>query len=184
MTYPVTIGDKEYTKKQLLEYGKSTYPKFYWIPRGIGLGFTILGSLLLLISLAGMAEIQKAIDEYNESIKGYQYIHPEPESMPAQMYVYVVFSAIMVITGIVLLIVSTINKPDQAYIDHAYRRLSAIAKNQEMREANEQIRRDRQETPQDDPKLEELKKYKTLLDEGLISQEVYDAKQQEYLNGR
>ena len=51
MTYPVIIGDKEYTKNQLLEYGKRTYPKFYWIPRGIGLGFTILGTLALLINL-------------------------------------------------------------------------------------------------------------------------------------
>ena len=184
MTYPVTIGDKEYTKKQLLEYGKSTYPKFYWIPRGIGLGFIVIGFLSLLLTLVAMAQLQVSIDEYNESIKGYQYIHVEPESMPVQMYVYVVFFAIMMVAGFVLLIISTINKPDQAYIDHAYRRLSAIAKNQEMREANEQIRRDRQEAPQDDPKLEELKKYKTLLDEGLITQEVYDAKQQEYLNGR
>ena len=35
-----------------------------------------------------------------------------------------------------------------------------------------------------DPEIEELKKYKKLLDEGLITQEVYNAKQEEYLNGR
>ena len=185
MNYPVTIGDKEYTKKQLLEYGKATYPKFYWIPRGIGLGFVIIGTLALLITLALMAYLQVTIDEYNESIQHYQYIHVEPETMPAQMYFYVVIYAIMIIAGIILLVVSTINKPEQAYIDHAYRRLTNIARNQEMKEAyKEKPEQERTTNVEEDPKIEELKKYKRLLDEGLITQEVYNAKQEEYLNGR
>ena len=184
MTYPVTIGDKEYTKKQLLEYGQATYPKFYWIPRGIGLGFVVIGFLALLTTLVVMAQVQVAIDEYNESIKNYQYIHVEPESMPVCFYVYIALFIIMMIAGFILLIVSVIKKPDQAYIDHAYRRLNQIAKNQELREANERVRQESKGTSQDDPIIEELKKYKRLLDEGLITQEVYNAKQEEYLNGR
>ena len=184
MTYPVIIGDKEYTKNQLLEYGKRTYPKFYWIPRGIGLGFTILGTLALLINLVLMAELQSSIDEYNESIKSYQYITVEPESMPAQMYFYVVIYSIMIFVGIILLVVSAFKKPDQAYIDHAYRRLTQIENNRAMREAYEEKSKEPVKEEEIDPKLEELKKYKKLLDEGLITQEVYDAKQEEYVNGR
>ena len=41
MIYPRQIGDKEYTRQQLLDYGIAHYPKFYWIPRGIGIASMI-----------------------------------------------------------------------------------------------------------------------------------------------
>ena len=33
-----TIGEKEYSREELLAFGKAHYPKFYWIYRGLGLG--------------------------------------------------------------------------------------------------------------------------------------------------
>ena len=33
-----TIGEKEYTKEELLAFGKQHYPKFYMIKRGVGIG--------------------------------------------------------------------------------------------------------------------------------------------------
>jgi len=40
-----TIGDKEYTRQELLEFGRAHYPKFYWIKRGIGIGLMATCSL-------------------------------------------------------------------------------------------------------------------------------------------
>ena len=37
-------GDKEYTRQQVIEYGRSHYPKLYWIKRGIGMNIQIFGT--------------------------------------------------------------------------------------------------------------------------------------------
>ena len=57
-----TVGDKTYSREQLIAFGKEHYPKFYWISRGVGIllmfiGFllmAIIGLVLLILNLSGV----------------------------------------------------------------------------------------------------------------------------------
>ena len=171
MTYPMTIGDREYTKSQLLEYGKTHYPKFYWIPRGIGLANMIGGCLTFIIALAGIAYINSLARDYGAT----------PDTTKLQ--IYLVASIIDMIIGATVFGMSFIKKSDEDYIAHAINRLSKEAAMRNIQNSyNPAPSYDApKQEEEDDPKLEELKKYKRLLDEGLITQEVYDSKKEEYL---
>lgn len=171
MTYPITIGDREYTKSQLLEYGKTHYPKFYWIPRGIGLANMLGGLLAFIIALAGVAYINNLARDYGVTAD------------TSKLQLYVVAGIIDMIIGAVVFGMSFIKKSDEDYIAHAINRLTKEAAMRNIQNSynpapiNDEPKKDEE----DDPKLQELKKYKRLLDEGLITQEVYDSKKEEYL---
>ncbi len=174
MIYPRQIGDKEYTRQQLLDYGIAHYPKFYWIPRGIGIASMVSGLLVVLPSIMGILYLQDIAREFETTI---DY---------TELIVYLILGIIDSIIGIVLFIISFRKKADEDYIAHAIAQLSKVALAQQMSENMQALspKEEKEETPSYDPKLEELKKYKKLLDEGLISQEVYDAKQREYLGSK
>ena len=171
MIYPRQIGDKEYTRQQLLDYGIAHYPKFYWIPRGVGIASMVSGLLVVLASIMGILYLQDIAREFETTI---DY---------TELIVYLILGIIDSIIGIVLFVISFRKKADEDYIAHAIAQLSKVALAQQMSEKM-QASSPKEETPSYDPKLEELKKYKKLLDEGLISQEVYDAKQREYLSSK
>ena len=59
------IGEKEYTREELLAYGKQHYPKFYWIPRGVGLGLMLIFGMIGAVYF-GMGMAFKG-DEYGEA---------------------------------------------------------------------------------------------------------------------
>lgn len=174
MMYPMQIGDKEYTKAQLLSYGKTHYPKFYWIPRGIGLANMVGGCLTFIIALCGIASINDLARSYGTTAD------------TTKLQVYVVAGIIDMIIGAVVFGISFIKKSDEDYIAHAINRLTKEAAMKNIYGAQNSynaapINAEPKKEEEDDPKLEELKKYKRLLDEGLITQEVYDSKKEEYL---
>ena len=47
-----TVGNKEYSREQLIAFGKEHYPKFYWIARGLGIIFFLIG--LLVMGMIGL----------------------------------------------------------------------------------------------------------------------------------
>ena len=50
-----TVNGKEYSREQLLAFGKQHYPRLYWIPRSLGF---ILGFVsLLVLALLGLVYI-------------------------------------------------------------------------------------------------------------------------------
>ena len=100
----ILIGNKEYSREELLIFGMQHYPKFYWIYRGIGLGFLLLGLLFAMIG------IPMAI-----------------ERIP-YFWVYFVACAPLFIIALVLILISFKKQPDENYIKHAvdyYTRLDA-----------------------------------------------------------
>ena len=182
--YPKTIGGKEYTKQQLIDYGRAHYPKFYRIPRGLGIGFMALGGLFTFIEILLILNYQQAIDEYNESIKHYQYITVEPEEFNPIYYIYLGLMISIFIAGVILLCVSFKNKTDEQYIAHAEKDLMKRAQAKIYQESYSEHRNTPQYDVDTDPSLEELKRLKRLLDEGLITQDIYEAKREAYVNGR
>ena len=112
-----TIGDKEYTRQELLEFGKAHYPKFYWIKRGIGLACLFSASILGLT--AGIL--------YNNT-SGYPDVDSISRSYAAYMFVLTI---IFVIAGIVLIIMSFIPQPEENYIIHAQKYYQRLADREE-----------------------------------------------------
>ena len=174
MTYPMQIGDREYTKQQLLDYGRTHYPKLYWIPRGIGLAQVVIGVLVLLVSILGITSLNDLAEQYNTTVDTTKY----------QMYL--VASIIDIIIGIVLICISCVKKTDDVYISHAIRRLSeeAARKNLQRELYSASLNQEAAPVPtkdeENEKRLHELDQYKRLLADGLITREVYDLKEKEY----
>ena len=153
------IGDKEYTREELLTFGKQHYPKFYWIKRGVGIGLMFIGIL----------------DAIFFFIFGYQFakVMEKPEYIWFYYPEAIIF-AIMGIVGIILFAVSYKPLPDEAYVKHAvdyYTKLDIVTKRRDARLAQ---RKESQE-------INQMIKYKKLLDAGVISQEEYEEKKKEIL---
>ncbi len=73
MTYPVTIGEKEYTRQQLLDYGKAHYPKYYWIPRGIGIANMFGAAVMFFFNLWVIYNLEALAKEFNKTPEIFQY---------------------------------------------------------------------------------------------------------------
>ena len=147
------LGNKEYTNQELLLIGREYYPKKFWIKRGIGLGLILIG-ILCMIPLP------------------FFYMAKNPDQTTETMLAYfnhaLSFGSVAcLIPGIVLTIISFIPEKDITYIEYAKRYL-VKAYNRENK--NNESR-----------KIDQLKKYKKLLDAGVISQEEFDNKKKEYL---
>ena len=156
----ILIGEKEFTRDELLAFGRSHYPKFYWIPRGIGIGFMATGfiaiSLLLLFAIINQDFLSKS-----NTINWY-------------LWSEIIIFASIGIAGVVSYIISFKKQPDENYIKHAvdyYTRLDLNIKAREKRLAE---RKEKQEVAQ-------LLKYKKLYDAGAISQEEYKNKKKSIL---
>ena len=149
-----TLGNKEYSNQELLLIGREYYPKKFWIKRGIGLGLILIG-ILCIVPLPFL-------------------FYFDPSSFPGGeiilLYYKIGFSisvAACLIPGIVVTAISFIPEKDITYIEYAKRYL-VKAYNREIK--NNEYR-----------KIDQLKKYKKLLDAGVISQEEFDSKKKEYL---
>ena len=55
MSKTYTIGDKQYSREQLVAFGKEHYPKFYWIARGVGILLLFVG--LIVMGMIGIVLI-------------------------------------------------------------------------------------------------------------------------------
>ena len=147
------LGNKEYTNQELLLIGREYFPKKFWIKRGIGLGLLLL-ALLSAIPLPFLFTM-KAPD-----YPGGEYV------LIYYQVALIISTAACLIPGIVLTILSFIPEKDATYIAYAKRYLTKAF--------------DR-ETKKEFKKMDQLKRYKKLLDAGVISQEEFDNKKKEYL---
>ena len=165
-----TIGEKEYSREELLAFGKAHYPKFYWIYRGLGMGLLFSGiayaAMYLLIAI-----LLKNFS--NESV----YL-----TMKSIMYFAMVIPAsLTAIVGIILFCISFKKQPDENYIKHAIDYYTKADLNKKAREAKIQRRQEKIAKKEEIKDINQLKKYKELLDQGIITQEEFDAKKKELL---
>jgi len=119
--YPKEIGGVSYTREQLIEYGKKTYPKFYWIPRGIGLFLAVNSCILIPLVAITTSDINKLKKDYPDAYYARQIAQLETKNN-----LLVFMTVLIVIAAIVCLVVSFIKKRDEQYIAHAERRLWAL----------------------------------------------------------
>ena len=64
-----TIGEKEYSREELLAFGKAHYPKFYWIYRGLGLGLLFFGISYALTYLLVAILLKFLKEHYPNALK-------------------------------------------------------------------------------------------------------------------
>ena len=156
----IVIGNKEFSREELLAFGKCHYPKFYWIPRGIGIGFMATGfivvSLLILFAFINR-------DWFNKSNK-FNW------ALVSQLIVF----GLIGIGGLISYIASFSKQPDENYIKHAVDYYTKLDLNIKAREKRLAERKEKQEIAQ-------LLKYKKLRDAGAISEEEYENKKKEIL---
>ena len=155
----IVIGNKEFAREELLAFGKCHYPKFYWIPRGIGIGFMATGfiavSLLLLFAII-----------YNRWL--------ENDVVNWALWSEVIVFSVVGIAGVVSYIISFKKQPDENYIKHAVDYYTKVDLNMKAREKRLAERKEKQE-------LAQLLKYKKLFDSGVITEEEYENKKKEIL---
>ena len=147
------LGNKEYTNQELLLIGREYYPKKFWIKRGIGLGLLLL-ALLSAIPLPFLFTMK--VPDY----PGAEF------TILSYKIALIISTAACLIPGIVLTILSFIPEKDITYINYAKRYLTKAFD----REVKKEFK-----------KMDQLKRYKKLLDSGVISQEEFDNKKKEYL---
>lgn len=152
------IGDKEYTREQLIRFGKEHYPKFYWIPRGIGIGFMVIGGILFL------AYSPMIFSEYAVYLVG------------LDIFLFFIFMA-----GLISFFVSYNPLPEEKYFKHAVDYLNKQDLNMKIRASKIQKRDERYAEKENSHNVDQLLKYKKLLDEGVITQEEFDQKKKELL---
>ena len=160
------IGEKEYTREELLIFGKQHYPKFYWIPRGVGLG------LMLIFGLIGAIYFGMGL-----AFKGDEYA--ETASKPLIIIGVVMF--VFAFIGFIVFLTSFAKQSEEAYIKHAVDSLNKQYENQKAREARIQQREAKAARKEENRDISQLLKYKELLDAGIITQEEFDQKKKELL---
>ena len=167
-----TIGEKEYTREELLTFGKQHYPKFYMIKRGVGLGiFGIFGLFAGIFIAMGISYAKMWQEDFNEPAPGVSIY-----------YAMAIIFGIFALAGLIVFFISFAPLPDEKYIKHAidyYTKADANAKVREARLQRNQANATRKEENKD---ISQLLKYKELLDAGIITQEEFDQKKKELLN--
>ena len=161
-----TVGDKEYSREQLIAFGKQHYPRFYWIARGIGI-------MLLLISLLVMGLIGLVMLILN------QVGVFDPDFPIWVFYIPLGFFGLVALAGLICFILSFIGRTEQKYINHALAYLTKVELKEEALAPNtEKTKVDKILSERD---KETLARYDRLLKGGVISQEEYEAKRREIL---
>ena len=152
------IGDKQYSRDELLIFGRQHYPKFYWIKRGIGIGLLGTGSIWILILL--ICFLPYGFPRFEGDVPTYVSLFTIP--------------AIMAIVGAILFSISFISLPEESYIKHAYDYYTKLYRRTAQREARVNQR-------QESKNVSQLLQYKELLDKGVITQEEFEQKKKELL---
>ena len=110
-------GDKEYTRQQVIDYGRAHYPKLYWIKRGIGIA-SLASSVLLLIFIFAISEM--TINEIGREHANLIYGDPK-------MVAYFVAIGLDMLIGIVLFVSSFAKPTDEQCFIHGEKCLRQIA---------------------------------------------------------
>ena len=125
-------GDKEYTRQQVIDYGRAHYPKLYWIKRGIGIASLASAALLLiLIFVVGEMTI-------NEAGREYANLYYDD----ARMVAYFVGIAIDTIIGFILILSSFAKPTDEQCFIHGEKCLRQIAQDRAYFHRNSNDRQD------------------------------------------
>lgn len=163
----ITIGDKEYTREELLEFGKQHYPKFYWITRGAGIGLMLIGVVSALVYVSIFLT-------FGSTDRGTPVL--------SMFYLITIPFAFMALIGVVLFGISFRKRPDEDYIKHAVDYYTKLNANRVARESKIKAREEKVARKEEQKDISQLIKYKELLDAGIITQEEFDKKKQEYLD--
>lgn len=161
-----TVGNKEYSREQLIAFGKEHYPKFYWIARGIGIMLLLIG--LLIMGMIGI--VMLILNSFNVF---------DPDFPIWVFYIPLGFFGLMALAGILCIVLSFVGRTEQKYINHALAYLTKVELKEEALSPNtEKAKAERILSERD---REALARYDRLLKGGVISQEEYDAKRREIL---
>ena len=147
-------GGKAYTYDEMITIGRQHRSKKYWGKRGAGIGLMASGGTGLIISIPLFITYLNLDFDYFDSLT-YMYLS------------FLIIFAIMFILGIIFFSISFVapSNEDSLYYAHVY--LSRIeARNQRIENRSD---------------INQLVKYKKLLDSGAITQEEYEAKKRELL---
>ena len=126
-------GDKEYTRQQVIDYGRENYPKLYWIKRGIGIGAIASAALIPIVVFAMGGVLEKEIGSEN------MYLYYQDP----RMIIYIVASVITAVIGIGLIISSFAKPTDEKCFIHGEKCLKQIAQDRAY------FRRDQEEQEKD-----------------------------------
>ena len=157
MKQTYTIGDKQYSREQLIALGKDKYPKFNLIPRIVGILLFSIG--LLVCGLLGIVLL----------ILNVSGVFTDPEFPIWVFFIPLGIFGTLVLAGIICFICSFIRKPDEAYIQHAIKYLTKLEIN------NKNIGIDKTLNPRDQ---ETLARNERLLKGGVITQEEFDKRKE------
>ena len=157
------VGDKQFSREELLTFGRQHYPKFYWIKRGIGIGLLSIGLLYFIISISILA--------------AYGFPYAEPGTYILIFFLPIIFS----LTGAVLFSISFISLPDDSYIKHALDYYYKVDRNEKRYAQRVEQRTNKVNRVENNQNIDQLLKYKELLDSGAITQEEFEQKKKELL---
>ncbi len=121
-------GDREYTRQQVIDYGREHYPKLYWIKRGIGIA-ALSSSVLLLILIFVLGEM--TLNEIGREYANLYY-------GDARMVAYFVGIALDALIGIGLIISSFAKPTDEQCFIHGEKCLKQIAQDRAYFRRNEE----------------------------------------------
>ena len=158
-----TVGDKEYSREQLIAFGKEHYPRFYWIARGIGI-------ILLLVALLVCGIIGIVMLILN------QVGVFDPDFPIWAFYIPLGVFGLMGLAGILCIVFSFVGRTEEKYINHALAYLTKYELKQDIKEDKQKVNKILSERDR-----ETLARYDRLLKGGVISQEEYEAKRREIL---
>jgi energy-coupling factor transporter transmembrane protein EcfT len=148
-----TVGDKTYSREQLIAFGKDHYPKFYWIARGLGIVFFLIG--LLVMGMIGL--VMLILNKAGVF---------DPDFPIWVFYIPLGLFGSIFLAGLICFIVSFAVNTDEKYINYA---LSYLTNHHGT--IDNLPKRDR----------EALERYERLLNGGVITQEEYQEKVKEIL---
>ena len=157
------VGEKEYSREQLIAFGKEHYPRFYWIARGIGiillfvaiLVIGLIGLVMLILNKAGVFD---------------------PDFPIWVFYIPMGVFGVMGLAGIICIVASFLGRSEERYINHALAYLTKVEIKQSGKNDPEKIERVLNKI-----ELETLQRYERLLKGGVITQEEFDQKKEELL---
>ena len=161
-----TVGEKEYSREQLIAFGKEHYPKFYWIARGLGIIFFLVG--LLVMGMIGL--VMLILNKAGVF---------DPDFPIWVFYIPLGVFGLMALAGLICFILSFVGRTEQKYINHALAYLTKVELKEEALAPNTEKAKAERILSQRDK--ETLARYDRLLKGGVISQEEYEAKRREIL---
>ena len=158
MSKTYTIGDKQYSKEQLVAFGKEHYPKFYWIARGVGILLLFVG--LIVMGMIGIVLI----------ILNAVGVFKDPDFPTWAFYIPLGVFGLIFLAGLICIILSFVGRSEQKYLNHALAYLTKC-----------EARGQNVETLLSQKQLDELARNERLLKGGVITQEEFDRRKEELI---